>query len=357
MTDGQTGGPSRDATPAAARWLVAWDGTGYRLALLVLLTLLAVLGLHASVPQPAWDSHTKAHDAAVVGALEGVAVVLFLLVAWRGRRPSSGQVLVTKLRTALKYLLGAGALALAVALVALLVNIGQPKASAGRATRPAPVAPTGRLRLPKSVAPSTSNFPVTEVLYGLLAALLLAAIVVVAVKAFRSRAWEAGPELEPPAEEYGSALQEAILGGQRALLELDDARAAIIACYVAMEESLARAGTARSVAETPDELLAKAARQLLISPGAASRLTSLFYEARFSTHPLDDSQKEAAQRALAELAAELDRGRPVGAGTVEAGTVGAGTVEAGTVEAGTAEAGTVEAGTVEAGTVEAGAGP
>ncbi len=103
--------------------------------------------------------------------------------------------------------------------------------------------------------------------YGLVAALLLAAIVVLAVKAFRSRRLEALPELQPPAEEYGDTLQEAILGGQRALLELDDARTAIIACYVAMEQSLAQAGAARSVAETPDELLAKAARELLISPG------------------------------------------------------------------------------------------
>ena len=70
------------------------------------------------------------------------------------------------------------------------------------------------------------------------------------------------------AEDYSSTLEEALLGGRRALLELDDARAAIIACYVAMEESLARAGTAR-LAETPDELLAKASSTLLISAGAA----------------------------------------------------------------------------------------
>ena len=38
---------------------------------------------------------------------------------------------------------------------------------------------------------------------------------------------------------------------------------------------------------------------------AASRLTSLFYEARFSTHPLNGRQREAAGAALDELAAEL----------------------------------------------------
>ena len=41
--------------------------------------------------------------------------------------------------------------------------------------------------------------------------------------------------------------------------ELDDARAAIIRRYLAMELTLAEAGAARAVAETPDELLARAA--------------------------------------------------------------------------------------------------
>ena len=218
-----------------------------------------------------------------------------------------------RLRTALRYLLGAGILALAVTLVDLLVNIHMPNTT-GKGSRPASGASPGRLRLPKEVVSQNSNVPVSQILYGLVAALLLAAIVVLSVRAIRHRHWDPGPELDLPAEDYGNALQEAILGGQRALLELDDARAAIIACYMAMEESLAHAGTTRTVAETPDELLAKAAGQLLISAGAASNLTSLFYEARFSSHPLDNSHKVAAERALAELAAELDRGRAVEAG-------------------------------------------
>ena len=38
---------------------------------------------------------------------------------------------------------------------------------------------------------------------------------------------------------------------------------------------------------------------------AAARLTALFYEARFSSHPLDRSQRDAAEQALDELAAAL----------------------------------------------------
>ena len=38
---------------------------------------------------------------------------------------------------------------------------------------------------------------------------------------------------------------------------------------------------------------------------AAARLTALFYEVRFSSHPLDHRQREEAERALDELAAAL----------------------------------------------------
>jgi hypothetical protein len=89
-----------------------------------------------------------------------------------------------------------------------------------------------------------------------------------------------------------------------------------------MEASLAERGAARAVADTPDELLARATDSGVVHGTAAGRLTALFYEARFSSHPLDRSQRDAAERALDELAAAL-------AGTAEAGTAEAGTAGAG----------------------------
>ncbi len=100
-------------------------------------------------------------------------------------------------------------------------------------------------------------------------------------------------------------LAEAVAEGRAALAQVDDARAAIIACYVAMERSLAERGTARAAADTPDELLARAVASGVVRGGAAGLLTALFYEARFSTHPLDGGQRDAASAALDELAAEL----------------------------------------------------
>src|SRR5213079_2022265 len=100
-------------------------------------------------------------------------------------------------------------------------------------------------------------------------------------------------------------LREAVESGRSALRTVDDARAAIIACYLAMEQSLAERGTARSLADTPDELLARARASGIILGTAAGRLTALFYEARFSSHPLGPAQRDAAERALDELAAAL----------------------------------------------------
>ncbi len=174
----------------------------------------------------------------------------------------------------------------------------------------------GSATLTPHASPTSSHFPLAAILYGLVAAVLVVAVVVVSLWLVRHGRRQ--PEAEPDvaAQEYGEVLQEALVWGQRALLDLDDARAAIIACYVAMEQSLARAGTARASAETPDELLARAARAKLVSGGPASRLTGLFYEARFSSHPLGAAHREAAETALAGLVAELDLAQPVTSGAM-----------------------------------------
>jgi hypothetical protein len=72
-----------------------------------------------------------------------------------------------------------------------------------------------------------------------------------------------------------------------------------------MEESLAERGATRAAADTPDELLARATRSKIVRGTAAARLTTLFYEARFSSHPMEQGQRQAAEQALDELAAAL----------------------------------------------------
>jgi hypothetical protein len=146
-------------------------------------------------------------------------------------------------------------------------------------------------------------------LYGLLAALLVAAIAYLIWRSRRlNRAIVPRLAADVPVDEAG--LRDAVESGRAAFTELDDTRAAIIACYVAMEGSLAEGGTARAVADTPDELLSRATQTGLVRGPAARTLTGLFYEARFSSRPLAAGQRETARQALDELAAELEERRP-----------------------------------------------
>jgi hypothetical protein len=297
--------------------------------LLGLLILLAALGLHGRVATglwatTAWDGHSKGHEVEAIGTLAVVALVLLLALGLRGRTAAADQLLATRLRTALRYVLGAGLLALTVALVLLEFNVHA--AGPRSASSPAGLAPT-RARLPGRLPPpspsSGSHVHWADIVYAALAAILIAGIAVMALRAVRNGRTPLGPEPELAAQDHDDSLYEALEGGQRALRQLDDARAAIVACYQAMEDSLARAGTSRSTAETPDELLARASRSVLVSTGAASRLTSLFYEARFSSHPLDESHRRAAEVALTELSSQLGRTRATEARATEARATGA----------------------------------
>ncbi len=146
------------------------------------------------------------------------------------------------------------------------------------------------------------HIPLGPILYTLLVIAIVAAVVVSIWWSTRLRRPAAPLVIEDVSTEE---LREAVNEGRAALAGIDDARAAIIACYVAMERRLADRGTARGAADTPDELLARAVASGIVRGGAAGRLTTLFYEARFSTHPLSAGQRDAASAALDELAAEL----------------------------------------------------
>ena len=102
---------------------------------------------------------------------------------------------------------------------------------------------------------------------------------------------------EPDAED--EALAAALLAGRSALTG-HDARAAIIACYAAMEASLEQAGVVREHSDSPSDLLRRATSPDLsgeVSQHAAT-LTELFREARFSTHPMTARQLDEARSAL-----------------------------------------------------------
>jgi len=201
------------------------------------------------------------------------------------------------------------ALAMIAIVVIALVNL-----SAGKAKGSLFRALTGRGRPRQHTARvphlTTGSADASYVVYAVIALLVLAAIVVTAIIISRMRYRISGGYAAEATGDDSDELRKAVESGAAALRTVDDARAAIIACYVAMEGSLASAGSARTAAETPDELLAKAVAAGLLHGPAAAALTRLFYEARFSSHQLPDAAKLDARQALDAISGEL-RGRTV----------------------------------------------
>ncbi len=139
--------------------------------------------------------------------------------------------------------------------------------------------------------------------------LLLALLIAIAIRLLRKVPTVApsGPASQIVQSQIeDEALTDALLAG-RAALAGDDARAAIIACYAAMEESLGQAGILRERSDSPSDLLRRATTRELPGAGAqnAATLTDLFREARFSTHPLTTGQLDAARSALDAVTAAL----------------------------------------------------
>lgn len=284
-----------------------------RLLPLAFLLLLAMAGLRGETAAPGWDGPLKSRGVVIGLVLEAVLGVLFVITLVRDAaarraadagpvREEHGPDVPAALRWVLKWVLGAGTLAVA---AVLLLNLHLHIFTGTHARVPSPARPgIPSARPTPGTAPVRVHVPVDSILYGLLIAALVVAVAACVWWSSRlRRPAAAGPAGDLAEDSEG--LRDAVEEGRAALAELDDARAAIIACYVAMERSLADRGTARNAAETPDELLGRAVASGLVRGPAAERLTGLFYEARFSTHPLGPEQRHAAGQALDDLAAEL----------------------------------------------------
>jgi hypothetical protein len=278
----------------------SWSARYARPVLAGLLLIVVLAGIRAARPADTGTGPWRGHVLPLVVALEFVLAAL-LIALWliARRRPDPGYP-AGILRVGLFRLIPIGMVSIAI--LAALSHL-QPRPR--RHTQPTPPA-APHLSAPRGLksAAAQNTDAVTYFLYAVLALLLLAAIVAcVVILLRRIPAGSAGDVLLP--DDDDEALRTAIESGRRALRTFDDAQAAIIACYVAMEESLAGAGAARGAAETPDELLGRAAESGLLHGGAAGRLTALFYEARYSSHALPPSARVDAVRALDEISADL----------------------------------------------------
>jgi hypothetical protein len=136
-------------------------------------------------------------------------------------------------------------------------------------------------------------------------AIATAVLIVAGVIAFRHRAARNRLTALPDLDDEASGLGEALSAGAAAIQAVADPRAAIIACYAAMEQNLAGAGAAPAAADTPDEVLTRATASGLIRSAAADELTGLFRQARYGAVEMTEADRAAAQEALAQLRAEL----------------------------------------------------
>jgi hypothetical protein len=282
--------------------------TRARIAIAAVLALLAIAGARLARPVAGWD--WPPHRALVVGCvLEVVLAGLVIALRWGGPRPPARSPrrpttddLASRLRRVVSAALTVALIAVPVLVVLTAVKFSTPRLVKlpGLHVRP------GSARRPHLRPPHLSNFHIGPLLLYVIIAILIAALVVIAVLAWRHRR---RPRTLPPDLEIEEVpedkLARAVQSGQLALREFDDARRAIIACYLAMERSLAEAGAARAAAETPDELLSRAVAAGLVPPAPAGRLTGLFYAARFSSHPVPASARDQALAALDEIAAAL----------------------------------------------------
>ena len=246
MTSRQPGATPQD-------WLL-------RLLPLALLIILGLAGLRGAVATPAVGR------AAAPGRLTvGLALEVVLAILARDH-DQAHRIRQTRRRSRWRsscaacscFTLGAGAVAVAVATLVVLhlhLPISVPKHAGNPAAR-GDAPRRGRGRDP--ARGPAFHIPLAALLYALLIVVLLAGVVLSIWWARRAAAVDRRPGRTPSSREDSEDLREAVESGRSALRTVDDARAAIIACYVAMESSLAERGAARAIADTPDELLARA---------------------------------------------------------------------------------------------------
>jgi len=309
MTSRQTAVPAREPAPGSGARDPGLAGAVHgpalaRLLLTALLIAAVLVGLRGGYTLHGWRGPYRRDGIAVGIALEVVLAALLVALLIRGRRPSD-DFRVLRLRGVLRFALLATLVVIPAVLLLAAPLHPHPLPPQPLPTQAQPTVSPRLTQAPHPSAPFRLSLP--DVLYVLLILALIGGIVACVVLLRRRRP---GHDVVPPgeasvAEGQRDDLRDAISSGRRALADLDDARAAIIACYVAMERSLAAAGADHADADTPDEFLARAVAAGLVRGAAAGELTGLFYEARFSKHALTAVQRDSAREALEQLAADL----------------------------------------------------
>ena len=158
-----------------------------RLLPLALLVVLVFAGLRGAVPAPRWNGPLRAGGVAIGLALEGVLGVLLVITLRRGAaaaRAARGRPyteaddetdVAAVLRFVLRWVLGAGMVAIA---TVLIVDLHLHFFTVPKRPRLYPVPPPRRPRTPALRGGPGFSIPVGPILYGLLVLALVAAVVI-----------------------------------------------------------------------------------------------------------------------------------------------------------------------------------
>ncbi|MFI5048120.1 MAG: DUF4129 domain-containing protein [Acidimicrobiia bacterium] len=92
---------------------------------------------------------------------------------------------------------------------------------------------------------------------------------------------------------------------QRAALTRGSARNGIVECWMRLETVVADAGIGRRPSDTSTELTERVLADSAVDPVAIEQLSSLYREARFSTHGMGEAERTAAVTALDAVHAGL----------------------------------------------------
>ncbi|AUG82076.1 hypothetical protein CFP65_7498 [Kitasatospora sp. MMS16-BH015] len=282
---------------------------------------LAALALRPADGPPAWHAGGPLGEQGgltallALGAALGGAVLITRHRARRRDEPGTHPA-VERLVTAVGVLLPMATVLLP---LTLLLLPGRPHPLREPAPEPSPSDPLPPPSGPPTTPPPPTHPPApTEThhsagpLLGIIALTLVAIAAVVGLvllyrhygHLLRRRAATAPGLFDSPPEEPDQALAEAVDSGRRAL-HGEDVRTAVIACYAAMELSLADSGVPGRASDSPSDLLARAAADGRLAGEAPQALAELFREARYSTHPMTPHHLDRARAALDTIAAQL----------------------------------------------------
>ncbi len=157
-----------------------------------------------------------------------------------------------------------------------------------------------------SPPPESGDDPLIN--WWLLLQILVAAMIAwLVLRFFRERASTPPPDPRDAPDELAELLAATSVSQERAEVFGGEPRNAVVACWVALEDGLAAAGLTPAASETSLDLSSRVLDRWEVPPGALADLAVLYREARFSRHPITDTQRDQAVAALAAIHASLAR--------------------------------------------------